>query len=462
MLCGERHGGSLHGVLRRGSRHGSSHGSRHGITRHGSILLMRSNLKNGYPSQNHSSRAHKDSEEVAGVHGVDGVGPDSCEGFGHAEGRRDRPLPSLDIEDVGATGVVAQDPASLVNTPMSEVLVEGGLAAEVDPWHGGGAEEAMVGTDKVSMEHGGDAAMPAEGSSVAPPTTRGAAGEEAGTCGVPSEPSFETAVASPARKRDSAKPAFDQEGRSILGEPGTVTTPSTPLVAAKDDKLLTAGRVDVQDPERAVESAADGFAAAALLGAETKVAVAVADGPTGANVAAVDDELERNVAPRASQAGPMEQAGTQDRMWPVPDGVNVDGGKLPIEGGVARRVEEMARGQTVPTEEEMSRTEMMAPTEEQMAPRDETGPTEEVDPTEQVASREEMSAREMAPTEAEGLQGKAETPMIFSSAVHRGEGQVSEKEGTRETAWWLYCHSHRCCCCYCFFVAADAGAVFMR
>ena len=80
-VMNERHGGSLHGVLRRGSRHGSLHGSRHG-SRHGllpsyswqnSAVSLRSSSPNGRVSRDQPGRAH-----LACIRGVAADVPCNC------------------------------------------------------------------------------------------------------------------------------------------------------------------------------------------------------------------------------------------------------------------------------------------------------------------------------------------------------------------------------------------------
>lgn len=404
--------GSLHDVLRRGSRHGSSHGSRHGsrhgaksYSRHGSLKSLRNSSKHGRASHHPTNRTHEGRELVAdppdeGL--IDEEGPESGKVTVTRWANDSSPLP-VDVGRVPVEEAAAEDRTGLNRLASSGAAgsgIEVAVAAEqeqefdeqrrrqargettlcaavvpvaIAPGDGEVTAAAFASPTEAPMETPVDEApleTPAADASLETPAT---------------EASLETPAASTVVGPDIAGHALERRSRSKeVGEGGTAIRPLTPPVTA--ERCVTpVDPSDAGDLESAFEFMPGDAAVAVRLGAEAGVVVDVEGGAT--------EGAENAFLPPAIEARTSGHAFIQGRA----------GGSSPFGNGES----------AAPTEEKMAPTEeRMAPTEEKMAPTEE-----------QVAPAKEHAV----PTEEENIEGLVKSAIKLSTGARRRERKVRRR-----------------------------------
>lgn len=200
IFC-ERHGGSLHGIVRRGSRHGSSRHGAKSYNRHSSALSLRTK---SHPRQDRPSR-------VLGINNL---------------GREAPATQNVTMSVSGAVqGTAAERVMSVANDPASPI-VEGSGAAPVVV---GDAQEIMpTSGSKLDGAQGEHAEILGEGMSAG--LTGGSEGEGGSTPGA--ETSLDGTKSPPSVDLEGAGHGVTWESRhSLEKQASPVRPPTTPAVA---------------------------------------------------------------------------------------------------------------------------------------------------------------------------------------------------------------------------------------
>lgn len=286
---GNRHGGSLHGLLRRGSRHGSGQGSRHGVkpySRHGGLKLLRHGSKNGRSGPIPSKRS-KTNVKVAVVEKTDGADADSK---GVAE------LVNDTGDQVQSNSGILRGTTEGISTPVPspayestvDALVGGGVAAVAELGRDGetiiavseaGAQSSLPGRNAVLVKEKGMAAA-------------ASAEKDSQVLAVPSESSSDPRPRAATVVQSTVERVIEQDGAGSADE--EVPIPLSPRTVAAGDVT----RVDQEmagDPEPAEEYAG-------VSGTDAAKTIHRSDDAVGLHAAVGSDaEAEGSVTARANE-----------------------------------------------------------------------------------------------------------------------------------------------------------------